>query len=60
MEECCHSGDSSCNTGDVCCDSGCDDPLTCSYTTTGCSGSYGSKHNCAWDNSNDACIAGVQ
>ena len=60
MESCCHSGDKNCNTGDVCCDSGCNDPYSCSYTTTGCSNSYGAAHNCAWDSSNSACIAGIQ
>ena len=60
MTSCCYSGDSSCEAGDVCCLSDCADPANCTYTEDGCSGTYGAKHNCNWDSSNDACIAGIQ
>jgi hypothetical protein len=43
----------------VCCDSECNDPMTCSYTSKGCSGAYGGKHDCSWDSSNAACIVGL-
>uniref|UniRef100_A0A7S2XDA4 Calcineurin-like phosphoesterase domain-containing protein n=1 Tax=Lotharella oceanica TaxID=641309 RepID=A0A7S2XDA4_9EUKA len=55
---CCHYSDSSCNEGDVCCKSNCDDPSTCSYTEYGCTGSYGQVHNCQWDGS--TCKVGPQ
>jgi acid phosphatase len=45
---CCHYDDASCASGDTCCTSGCDDPATCSYTESGCLGSYGQIHQCSW------------
>jgi hypothetical protein len=53
---CCHSSDKSCTKGQVCCKSSCNDPSTCSYTETGCSGHYGSIHNCAWQSG--VCVVG--
>ena len=57
---CCHSGDKSCTPGDTCCQSECNDPGTCSYTESGCSGSAGSAHACTWDSKHDMCVAGLQ
>eukprot|EP00620_Florenciella_sp_RCC1587_P016323 CAMPEP_0182570768 /NCGR_PEP_ID=MMETSP1324-20130603/10980_1 /TAXON_ID=236786 /ORGANISM="Florenciella sp., Strain RCC1587" /LENGTH=144 /DNA_ID=CAMNT_0024785197 /DNA_START=132 /DNA_END=566 /DNA_ORIENTATION=+ len=59
QSDCCYSSDGSddCNVGDTCCNADCDDPLTCSYTESGCSGTYGAKHNCMWDT--DHCIVGL-
>lgn len=54
--ECCYYKDTSCKVGDVCCKSGCKDPFTCSYTEEGCSGRYGQKHHCTWQN--DTCFVG--
>ncbi|KAJ8613911.1 hypothetical protein CTAYLR_009575 [Chrysophaeum taylorii] len=53
---CCHYDDAICNQGDVCCYSDCDDPTTCSYSEGGCSGEYGSIHDCFWDGSH--CVVG--
>lgn len=58
-DECCNYDDRSCNTGDVCCLSKCDDPAECSYTKSGCSSAYGGNHNCQWDSHNDLCVVGV-
>ena len=55
---CCYSSDESCNPGQTCCKTKCTDPLTCSYTETGCKGKYGQLHNCQWDDSSDMCIVG--
>jgi hypothetical protein len=59
MDKCCHHDDDDCNIGDVCCLDSCDDPLTCSYTTDGCSGKYGELHNCGWDDKYSACTVGL-
>jgi hypothetical protein len=57
--DCCKSGDSSCNTGDVCCLKDCNsDPLSCSYTESGCGGAYGAKHSCEWDDKMSLCLVG--
>jgi len=53
---CCHSSDSTCTKGQVCCKSSCNDPSSCSYTESGCSGHYGSIHNCAWKSGQ--CVVG--
>ena len=49
---CCHSSDASCTKGQVCCKSSCNDPNTCSYTESGCTGHFGSIHNCVWKSGN--------
>ena len=56
---CCHYDDTTCTVGDVCCTSGCDDPTTCTYSQSGCSGQYGQMHNCAWDDADSLCLVGA-
>ena len=58
MEDCCHSSDGNCNAGDVCCNSGCDDPTHCTYSQSTCGGAYGEKHSCMWDDNNEICVVG--
>lgn len=55
---CCHYDDATCSTGDVCCLSSCYDPSTCSYTESGCTGSYGQVHDCTWDTDDGICVVG--
>lgn len=55
---CCHYDDDTCNAGDVCCLTSCDDPATCSYTKSGCSGKYGEIHDCAWEDDEELCVVG--
>jgi hypothetical protein len=41
----------------VCCTTGCKtDPKSCTYSKTGCSGTYGKKHGCVW--ATDECLVG--
>merc|ERR1712032_1616159 len=44
----CYYHDKACNNGQVCCKSQCQDPKSCSYTESGCSGKYGQVHHCHW------------
>ena len=44
--------------GDVCCKSECDIPSQCSYTQSGCEGSYGAAHDCVWDSDSEKCTVG--
>jgi hypothetical protein len=57
--KCCWSHSTTCSTGDMCCKSSCTAPSSsCSYTKRGCSGSFGQKHHCQWDNSTSTCVVG--
>jgi len=55
---CCFSSDASCSAGQVCCTSKCTTPASCSYTKTGCDGTYGKKHHCVWDAGTSVCSVG--
>jgi hypothetical protein len=53
---CCHFDDDECAIGSVCCNDGCTDPKTCSYTETGCGGKYGDLHGCQWNDASQQCL----
>lgn len=55
-DSCCHYNDTSCSVGQICCKSGCNDPSTCSYTQSGCTGKYGEIHHCQWTDAH--CVVG--
>ena len=59
QSECCYHDDPACDPGAVCCLDGCADPLNCTYTQSGCSGSYGQNHNCTWNDVNEYCYVPV-
>ena len=61
IDDCCQSSDKSCDAGNVCCYSDCDDPMNpdCSYTKDTCNGSHGSKNDCMWDSKNSMCVVGL-
>ena len=61
IDDCCQSSDKSCDAGNVCCYSDCNDPMNpdCSYTESTCNGSHGDKNDCMWDSKNDMCVVGL-